>query len=100
MTARAAGPVGLGGWLWPVTLLSAVLPVSWGRFRRARWTGAALLAAIMLAGIAAWNLRAHYCCALIDELTRPLAPTAWAAVLIVALATRAWRSPGSREDGR
>ena len=26
MTARPAGPVGLGGWLWPVTWLSALMP--------------------------------------------------------------------------
>ena len=87
--------------LWPIAAAAATwMLASWGRLRRARWTGAALIAAIIFAGIAAWHLRAHYCCALIDELTRPLGPTAWAALLIVALATRAWRSPGPREDGR
>ena len=27
MTPRVAGPVGLGGWLWPVTWVSAMMPV-------------------------------------------------------------------------
>lgn len=29
MTPRDAGPTGLGGWLWPVTWLSAMWPVAW-----------------------------------------------------------------------
>jgi hypothetical protein len=85
--------------LLPLAAAAATwLVAALGRLRLARWTGAALLTAIVFAGIAAWHLDARDCCTLIDEATRPLPIMAWAALLIVALATGAWRHPGGSQN--